>query len=52
MFLVVDLENSDDLGKSFYVVMCFTVTEISTKRIESKCHLVIFRITVDSFETI
>ena len=27
-----DLENSDDLGKSFCVVMCFTLTEIKHKK--------------------
>ena len=32
MFLVVALENMDDLGKSFCVIMCYTVTAIKHKK--------------------
>ena len=48
MFLVVDLENSDAIGKSF---RCgnelYTLSEIlKAQDIESKCQSIMFRITV------
>ena len=39
VFLVVALDNMDDLGKSFCIIMCYTVTAIKHKKIESKCQL-------------
>ena len=39
MFLVVALENMDYLGKPFCVIMCYTLTAIKHKKLESKCQL-------------
>ena len=50
MFLVVALEYVDDLGKSFCVIMCFTVTAIKPKKeLSRNVNWKMFRITVDYF---